>query len=300
MRATRIRSFALLIVALGAGFVLATGGHAAYSELRSDFYAPRQPVPPLRDDLLPGARPVEFRTPQAGLRGWYVAPRNGAAIVLVHGTGGNRLGTLTEARILASAGFGVLPFDLPGCGESTGTTTWGAGDRAALTSAIDFALQQPGVLPGRIGVFGFSFGTLLAIQVAAVDPRVQAVFVTGAFGNPDVPLAYQFARWGPLSSRSAVWAAHLGGMDLDGRRPEDVAHLIAPRPVFIVGGSVDDIIPPDNARALAAAAHEPKTLWIVEGAHHGDFSAVAGAEYAERLVKFFDDALLLGKQVRNE
>ena len=295
MRATRIISVAC---ALGAAMVLATGGHAAYSELHSDFFPPRLSVPSLSDAVLPGARAIEFHTPPANVKGWLAPSRNGAAIVLVHGTAGTRAGTLTEARILATAGYGVVLFDWPGCGESTGNTTWGASDRAALVAALDFTEKQPEVLPGRIGVFGFSMGTLVAVQVAALDSRVHALFVTGAFADPDRPLAYQFRRWGPFSAWPAVWAAHLAGMDLNGRRPADVARLISPRPIFIVGGSADDIVPPDNARALYDSAREPKSIWIVDGAHHGEYAAVAGDEYAKRLVRFFDQALLAGGQPR--
>lgn len=295
MRTTRI---ILIALALGAALLLAFGGRAAYSELHSDFFAPRQPVPDLIVVDLPDARASEFRTPLADIRGWYAPTRNGAAIVLVHGTGGNRMGTLTEARVLAHAGYGVLLFDWPGCGESTGHTTWGAGDRAALGAALDFTEKQEHVLPGGIGVFAFSMGTLVATQVAATDERVRALFVTGAFGDPDRALSFQFSRLGPLTERPAVWAAHLAGMDLDGRRPQDIAHLISPRPIFVVAGSADDIIPPDNARVLYDAAREPKAIWIVDGAHHGEYAAVGGNEYAKRLVGFFDRALLAGGQAR--
>ena len=40
-----------------------------------------------------------------------------------------------------------------------------------------------------------------------------------------------------------------------------------------------------------AAAHQPKTLWTIEGAHHGDYGRYAGAEYDRRVVEFYDRAL---------
>ena len=46
--------------------------------------------------------------------GWYVPSRNGAAIVLVHGGGGDRQGTILHARMLAKAGYGVLLYDARG------------------------------------------------------------------------------------------------------------------------------------------------------------------------------------------
>ena len=54
------------------------------------------------------------------LAGWYVRSRNGAAIVVVHGGGGDRQGTIRHARMLADAGYGVLLYDARGRGESGG------------------------------------------------------------------------------------------------------------------------------------------------------------------------------------
>ncbi len=288
-----MRTIRWLLVGSGIGgaFALAIAGHAAYAELHSDFFAQREPVVPLQPGQLDDATAVEFRTPKAEIRGWYLAPRNGATVLLLHGTSANRVGVLPEARILANAGYGVLLFDWPGCGESTGTTAWGIGERAALVAALDFTEKRSGNLPEHVGVFAFSMGTLIAVQVAAADERIRALFLTGAFGDPDRALAYQFRNWGPLTAWPAVWAAHLAGMDLDGRRPQDLVPLIAPRSVFIVGGSKDDTIPPRNTQALYDAARTPKSIWIVDGAHHGDYAAVAGTAYAERLVRFFDQAL---------
>jgi hypothetical protein len=45
-----------------------------------------------------------------------------------------------------------------------------------------------------------------------------------------------------------------------------------------------------------AAASEPKDIWIVHGAGHGDYERVAAAEFSRRLVAFFDRALL-GQEV---
>jgi hypothetical protein len=68
------------------------------------------------------------------LSGWYVPSRNGAAIVLVHGGGGDRQGTVRHARMLAKAGYGVLLYDARGRGESAGTRTR-SGGAGTVTSA---------------------------------------------------------------------------------------------------------------------------------------------------------------------
>jgi pimeloyl-ACP methyl ester carboxylesterase len=281
----------LAILAVALGFPLLVAVRAAYFEMHSDFFAPRERVPAPPDLPLPGFRAAEFGSPSATLEGWYWPPTNGAVIVLLHGTGANRAQTLPEARAFADAGYGLLPFDWPGCGESTGRTTWGKGEREALVAALDFVQKMAGSSV-RIGVYAFSMGTLTAIQVAAEDTRIGALVLAGAFGDPDLPLAYQFRRWGPLSAVPGIRIAHALGMDVDGRRPQDVIARIAPRPILIVAGTADEVIPPDNARALYAAARDPRSLRIVPGAGHGEYLAKGGQDYARALVRFFDDALV--------
>src|SRR6478672_3559043 len=52
------------------------------------------------------------------LSGWWVPGRNGAAVVVVHGGGGDREGAVAHARMLARAGYGVLLYDARGRGRS--------------------------------------------------------------------------------------------------------------------------------------------------------------------------------------
>src|SRR4029077_15820835 len=67
-------------------------------------------------------RDVTFRASD-GLRiaGWYRPSRNGAAVLLVHGGGGDRDGTVRHARMLVHHGYGVLMYDARGRGESEGS-----------------------------------------------------------------------------------------------------------------------------------------------------------------------------------
>ena len=77
-----------------------------------------------------------------------------------------------------------------------------------------------------------------------------------------------------------------------GRDPEPfspVYHVakLAPRPVLIISGENDRLMPIDEVRALHDAADEPKELWVIPGAEHGGCQEVAGAEYDRRIREFF-------------
>ena len=81
------------------------------------------------------------------------------------------------AKALQSAGLAVLRFNFRGVGRSEGVHDHGSGEqedaRAALLEMQD---RFPG-LPLVLG--GFSFGSTVALRVAARDARVRAVFALG-------------------------------------------------------------------------------------------------------------------------
>jgi uncharacterized protein len=226
------------------------------------------------------------------LAAWYVPPRNGATVLLLHGTSGDRSGLLWEARTLADAGFGVLAPDLLGYGLSDGAPDWSTRERRGVVDAIDWALQQPRVSPDRIGAFGFSYGAYLLAQVAAEDRRVRAV----ALSAPPTDLAalarWQYRRYGLLSETPAVWALRRSGVPSTDISAEQAIGRIAPRSLLLLGGSDDPTVPPSMVRRMFAAAGEPKQLWIVRTTQHGLYQNVAAAEYRHRLIDFFSRTLL--------
>ena len=56
--------------------------------------------------------------------------------------------------------------------------------------------------------------------------------------------------------------------------------------MLIIHGDDDEIIPVEMGRRLFAAAHDPKELYIIPGAHHNDTYLVGGKAYFERLKNF--------------
>src|SRR5260370_37403833 len=62
--------------------------------------------------------------------------------------------------------------------------------------------------------------------------------------------------------------------------------ILAPK--LFMHGDHDDIIPLRLGQALFAAAPDPKSFWIVEGAGHNDILETAGPRYRERLEAFYE------------
>lgn len=225
------------------------------------------------------------------LAAWYVPGRNGAAVLLVHGSLGDRASLWPEAEMLAAAGFAVMLVDMPGHGESQGAVDWGAGGRAALSAALSSLLAQPGVDPRRVGAFGFSMGAMLVAQVAAADPRIRAVLIGGCFSDARRQTLFEYRSWGPITGWPAVWAYRTAGFDDGDMRPVDVIGRVAPRPLLIVHGTEDGLVPPAMATELFDAAGTPRELWLVPGAGHGNYGDAAPGPWRERVPGFFLQAL---------
>src|SRR3972149_4968729 len=103
-------------------------------------------VPPARTSIC-CATPADFgfayeavtlqTTDGLTLRGWYIPSRNRAAVIMLHGYGGNRTEMLNRAIVLARHGYGALLYDERASGESDGTQrTFGWQDAADVPLAV--------------------------------------------------------------------------------------------------------------------------------------------------------------------
>ena len=115
------------------------------------------------------------------LSAWYVPSRNGAAVLLSHGSGGSRGRIPAHVRMLARHGYGVLALDNPGNGESDGHSN-GLGDNAqpAIAAGLDYLARRSDVDPQRIAGFGLSLGGEVLLDAASHDRRLAAVVSDGA------------------------------------------------------------------------------------------------------------------------
>lgn len=229
---------------------------------------------------------VRFTAAGAELHGWLCAPRNGAAVILLHGSESDRRQLLPEADLLVRHGYGALLYDAPGCGESGGSVRYGYPEREALRAAVDLLARRPEVR--HIGVIGFSMGATIAAQVVPGEPRVGALVLEGVVLDLAAQARWESRRWGALSQMPAVWAKRWSGWD--GLVVSQGLAGLAPRPLLLIAGAADTQVPIVNTMMLYAQAREPKQLWIVAGAAHGGYATVAGDEYESRLVAFFDRA----------
>lgn len=293
---SRRRYWRNLGLALAVAVLLGGCALAAFVAFSSARYAAQALDPPRavldrwpEDVGITAPREVMFSVDGLTLRGWYVPARNGAAIILAHGYGGNRLDLLPEAGLLAAAGYGVLLFDFRGHGASDDApVTLGRDERRDLVAVLDFVAAQPEVDPARIGAIGFSMGGATLAGVATHDERLRAAVIEAAFDTLDGVISQSAGLLGPLSEVPARWSLRREGLDIDAVRPVDDLCAISPRPVLLIYGARDDVIPPGAAEAMFAAACDPVETWLIPGAGHENYLDYAGEAYAARLLAFFE------------
>lgn len=255
-----------------------------------------KPDDPARYGLAPER--VAVASPRGNLRGWFFKqPASGdRAVLFLHGWRSHKQHMLKDYLSWLAKRYSVLAFDHPGHGESpAGLTTLGDREREDAGAALAL-LRQRGYT--RIGLLGTSMGGTTAIGLAVQEPRVRAVVSEATFARQrDITFGY-------LRSKGFVWPEAIAlatltvmnwrtGRDLEAAGAERAIGRLAPRPVLLIHGDADHVIPPDNARRLYAAAKEPKALWVVPRADHMSEDAtsphaLAPAEYERRVSAFFD------------
>jgi uncharacterized protein len=235
-------------------------------------------------------RDVTFTTSD-GLRlsGWWVPARNGAAVVLVHGGGGDRDGARLHAAMLARAGFGVLLYDERGRGRSQGSSnaygwTWGPDVDAALS----FAERQRGV--ERVGALGLSTGADVLLQTAAHRPDLRA-FVADGTTTESLSDLRSISHGGDLVSVPFFAVQYAAAAVLDDSRPMkplvQLAHEARPTPSLFIASTWN--VEREAAPLYARAAHG--ALWRVDAGHTAGLRQHP-REYTRRVVGFFDRTLL--------
>ncbi len=228
------------------------------------------------------------------LSGWFLpAGEKSDGLVLCHGFHTGRRELLPVAMALRDLGHNVLVFDFRGHGDSEGRwSSCGQLETRDLEGAVRFLCRRPEVYEDRVGVIGFSMGAATAIMAAARVREIRAVVADSPFATLKEVLASAFRNfyhipYFPVLSM-AVWInGRLVGADVAGARPLDVVARISPKPLMLIHGEADRIIPVSDSVLLYEAAGEPKELWTVPGVDHVEARLHDLEGYVARVDGFF-------------
>lgn len=231
------------------------------------------------------------------LSAWFIphpAPRGVA--VLSHGYSNCRDAMLPYAALLHAEGFSVLLYDFRGHGWSErARITFGLKETSDLTAALDFAQARADGLP--LVLVGESMGAAVSLLVAADDPRVAAVIADCPFARLDEPIHRRLVLlFGPtlgevLSAPTRRVGERLLGVSPEAIAPEEAIVRIAPRPVLLIHGTDDQLIPVSHVHRLHDASEGHAEVWTVPGARHARSVYEAPDDYARHIHDFLERAI---------
>jgi pimeloyl-ACP methyl ester carboxylesterase len=268
-------------------FIAAMVWHTAWTlrrpPRRTTAWAVARSVPADPSQLVPPAVFTEwsFATAHGGpFPVWDITGRDpaGPVVIVTHGWGESRVLALPRAAGLLGAARRVIAWDLPGHGDSPGLCGLGVTEVAVLLALIDH-VTGPGRDEPPLVLFGSSLGAGVSIAAAAERPEsIAGIIAEAPYRVPITParnvlraaglpcrltLGPALGMLGLRLGRGVSWFLDrsAGGFD----RATIVARVRAP--ILILHGTLDEVCPVEDGRAIALAAPRGRLLEIPGAGH---------------------------------
>jgi 3-oxoadipate enol-lactonase len=238
---------------------------------------------------------------RTGVKIWYEVMGSGSPIVLIQGLGytsGACWRVISELAELHT----VILVDNRGVGRSeVPPGSWTIAEMAADVAAV---LDEIGVVEANVA--GFSLGGLVAQELALSRPELVSTLILGCTssgGRAAIPftsdVADQFTDWGTLAPEDAAWRAaavcYSEDTSLEKIQEDIRVRMVHPinrhgyiqqlravgqyqgagdrlaatwhRPVLIVHGDADQIVPPDNVDVLRSFVPHAEVVLVPRAGH---------------------------------
>ncbi len=263
------------------------------------------------------AEDVEFWSKRGvKLRGWLLRGTKRGTVVFCPGNSGNLSSHLEYVRLGLCTGYSVLGFDYCGFGRSDGEA-----DLRTIVQDVEAACEFITVRTGEPNaLFGLSIGAGAALAAAGrtgaatvgvvvegvydIRCALRGLFAEGCFGPVRIRAVGELS--GSLAERSrhrlvklrlpspiaSLLARVAAAFYLfEGKSPGSLAARLGTKPVLLVHGVKDEILPFEAAIDLHEALPGRKRIWLVPGTGHAQEPALAcGLEYTAQLEDFLDCA----------
>jgi fermentation-respiration switch protein FrsA (DUF1100 family) len=229
------------------------------------------------------------------LSGWLIPHTDARAVLLLcHGMQADRAQMLQWVPWLHEVGYALLLFDFRRLGRSGGDLcTMGLREPDDALAAVDWLQGRPDMAGMPVGLLGFSMGGVAGLLAAARDERIRCVVSHGAYATLDEAITQRCRKhFGPFA-RPVEWGARTMGAMWFPRGVDEVAalmevHRIPPRPLLLLNGRHDRIVPPHNAERMAAAVGGSCETWILPNSAHDYPAPTDEQEYRRRVLLFLD------------
>jgi len=222
----------------------------------------------------------------SALHGWWLEAKGTpkGSVYFLHGNAENISTHIASVYWLPAAGYQVLLLDYRGFGRSQGTPHIPA-VFLDIQAGFEWLLKQPGARDKPIFLFGQSLGAAMGSYLAATNTEMQQAL-------DGVVLEASFTRYRTITKDVAsrhwlTWAFQWPAAWSMPRKydPLDYIGAISPRPLLLIHGTQDEIIPFQQAEELFAAAQQPKFLLRYDGPHIG---AMVDPELRQVMLDFME------------
>lgn len=229
------------------------------------------------------------------LKGWFIpaAVKSDKTIMFLHGWGLNKGDILANTFFLREKGFNLFYFDFRSSGASEqGPSSIGYFETEDAQSALDYLQNAYPEQTKHIGLYGLSMGAAVAVYTAAHNKQIECLLIEACYYSYEKVVArwarlHKHVPYFPLVALILFFVRKRLGVNPEDYCPKNNIRKIAPRPILIITGKLDNLAPRHDARALFLEARHSKQLWLVPEATHTDCSQTAGPFYQERLAEFF-------------
>ena len=211
------------------------------------------------------------------IHGWWMPAKKPKSKVLLylHGNALNIGANVNHANRFHQLGFSVLLVDYRGYGRSQGSFPHEMQVYEDAAAAWNYLVQQQGIPPSQIVIYGHSLGGGVAIDLAHKRPDAAGLIVESSFTSIRQVIAHR--------NSFGMFPVEL----ILTQRFESIAKV--PRlqmPVLFIHGTADVTIPSFMSQKLYNAAPKPKELLLIPGAGHNDAADVAPSKYI-KTVRYF-------------
>ena len=252
--------------------LLQTLGGSTFVLLFLRWYEPRMiyypNVPTRRIERTPDSEGLAFEAVSlttadaVRIQGWFLPCERGVeapTTLYFHGNAGNIFHCLAKCRVLLDLGVNVFALDYRGYGDSDGRPSE-AGMYRDADAAYSYLTNERGIAPRDIFLYGESLGSGVAVDLAARAP------VGG------VVLEAAYTSLADVGQRIFWFLPGIIRLLVQNRYDSLVNISQINAPLLMLHSTNDEIFPfKRHAPRLFAAAHEPKQLVPIQGAHADAF-----------------------------
>lgn len=219
------------------------------------------------------------------LHGWWFAANTKEAlgtVIFFHGNGENLTSHFASLSWLPNAGYNYFIFDYPGYGTSEGDpsplTTLNSGKAAILW-------VHSNKDPRPLYIYGQSLGGVISYR-AVLDLKDQVQFQS-------LVLDATFLSYRSIARRKSAQSWLLWILQpvawlvmSDEYAPKDLEKR-PPIPLLVMHGQEDVVVPPDQGDIVFEKSAEPKTMWKIPDAHHGDIFWIDNYKYRTQILDYW-------------